>query len=92
MELHTLALDKAAGSLDQFEQRTLKNYENRCLYHHVFDVELVEKMCAHLGLTVITQSSTEQNWIVLLSAYILVNFRAHRDLFLPTLTQKHRIV
>jgi ubiquinone/menaquinone biosynthesis C-methylase UbiE len=68
LEVHDLSLDKAAGSFDQFKQRSLNNYENRCLHHHVFDPELVEKMCEHIGLNVITQSSTAQNWIFLLSA------------------------
>ena len=68
LELHDLSLDKAAGSLDEFKQRSLKNYENRCLHHHVFDPGLVEKMCAHIGLNVVTQSSTARDWIFLLSA------------------------
>lgn len=68
LELHDLSLDKAAGSLDQFKQRSLNNYENRCLHHHVFNPELVKKMSAHIGLNMVTQSSTAQNWIFLLSA------------------------
>jgi hypothetical protein len=68
LELHDLSLDKAAGSLDQFKERSLNNYENRCLHHHVFNLELVEKMSSHIGLNVVTHSSTSQNWIFLLSA------------------------
>ena len=68
LELHDRFMDKKAGSLDQFRQRSLNNYENRCVHHHVFDSQLVEKMSSHIGLNVVTQTSTSQNWIFLLSA------------------------
>ena len=68
LELHDLTIDKKAGTLDQFKQRSLNNYENRCLHHHVFDSKLVEKMSSHIGLNVATQTSTSQNWIFLLRA------------------------
>jgi SAM-dependent methyltransferase len=34
---HDLARDRAAGTWEEFRQRSLLNYENRCLHHHVFD-------------------------------------------------------
>ena len=68
MELHTLSLDKAAGSLDQFKQRSLNNYENKCLHHHVFNPKLLEKIPAHIGLIVVTKRSTAKKWILLLRA------------------------
>jgi len=55
--------NKKSRSLDQFTQRSLNNYENRCLYHHLFNVELLEKMCADIGSNVISQSSIAQNRI-----------------------------
>jgi hypothetical protein len=61
LELHTLSLDKAAGSLDQFKQRSLSNYENKCLDHHVFNLELLEKMPALIGLIVVPKRSTAKN-------------------------------
>ena len=35
--LHDLSRDPNAGALDQFHQRSLRNFENRALHHHVFD-------------------------------------------------------
>ena len=67
LELHDLSLDKAAGSFDQFRNRSLRNYENRCLHHHVFDPKLVEEMCAHIDLRIIAQNSIDRNWVFLLS-------------------------
>jgi SAM-dependent methyltransferase len=37
LELHDLSRDPLAGSKDEFRQRSLHNFENRCLHHHVFD-------------------------------------------------------
>jgi SAM-dependent methyltransferase len=44
LELHDLSLDEAAGSIDQFKKRSLDNYNNRCLHHHVFDFELLKQI------------------------------------------------
>jgi len=37
LELHDLVLDPFVTSKDDFHQRSLRNCENRCLHHHVFD-------------------------------------------------------
>lgn len=41
LSLHDLSLDLAAGNFDSFKQRSLDNYSNRCLHHHVFDFALL---------------------------------------------------
>jgi len=59
LEKHDLSMDPAAGSLEQFRQRSLGNFSNRCLHHHVFDrrnsSELLQRTgfnvrCVYLGL------------------------------------------
>ena len=40
-ELHDLSMDLPAGSLDNFKERSKKNYENRGLHVHVFDFDLI---------------------------------------------------
>jgi SAM-dependent methyltransferase len=37
LEKHDLSLDPGAGTAEQFRQRSLDNFHNRCLHHHVFD-------------------------------------------------------
>lgn len=59
LELHDLERDKAAGDKEAFKARSLKNFENRCLHHHVFDHELLKKMFAHFGVKTIMTASTE---------------------------------
>lgn len=53
LEKHDLNMDKAAGSKEQFKKRSLDNYKNRCLHHHVFDFELLRKILSTLNIKII---------------------------------------
>ena len=52
LELHDLALDPPAGDAAAFRQRSLRNLENRCLHHHVFDMRLAIEVVDHLKLQI----------------------------------------
>ena len=45
-------MDLPAGNLESFKQRSLNNFENRCLHHHVFDFDLLESLCKYFKLSV----------------------------------------
>jgi SAM-dependent methyltransferase len=45
LERHDLKLDLPAGNFDQFKERSLKNFENRCLHHYVYNDELLTEIC-----------------------------------------------
>lgn len=47
LKLHDLSRDPDAGTRVQFVARSHNNLENRCLHHHVFDIDLVARMLAH---------------------------------------------
>jgi SAM-dependent methyltransferase len=53
LELHDLKRDKHAGSLDQFKQRSLKNFENRALHHHVFSIPVLKEIFSYFNLEVL---------------------------------------
>jgi ubiquinone/menaquinone biosynthesis C-methylase UbiE len=55
LRLHDLARDKAAGTYEMFRARSERNFENRCLHHHVFDMSLVRQMLEYSGFVVRTQ-------------------------------------
>lgn len=55
LRLHDLSLDKAAGTFEMFRARSERNFENRCLHHHVFDVSLVRQMLEYSGFVVRSQ-------------------------------------
>ena len=44
LKLHDLKMDKPAGDLEQFKKRSLKNFENRALHQHVYDVALLKEI------------------------------------------------
>jgi SAM-dependent methyltransferase len=50
LELHDLSMDRPAGTPEQFRARSLRNAENRCLHHHVFDAALLGFCCENLGM------------------------------------------
>lgn len=66
IELHDLDMDKEAGSRTQFIERCYKNYENRCLHHHVFSFELLEQMADYVGLYVIKKVKIYNDFCVIL--------------------------
>jgi len=49
LALHDLERDPAAGTREQFEQRSQQVLELRTLHHHVFDAELVRRCLEHVG-------------------------------------------
>jgi SAM-dependent methyltransferase len=51
--LHDVTRDPGVGSLDEFRARTRDNARNRCLHHHVFDLELMAAALADTGWRVL---------------------------------------
>lgn len=49
LQLHDLRRDPAAGSETEFRARSLRNPENRCLHHHVFDLSLIQEALESAG-------------------------------------------
>lgn len=52
LEKHDLNMDPAAGSLEQFRQRSSSNFSNRCLHHHVFDEKNSRELLQRTGYKV----------------------------------------
>jgi SAM-dependent methyltransferase len=65
LKLHDLSRDPPAGTFEQFKERSLKNYENRCLHHHVFDLMVLEKMCKYFNLEIFLKEETVNDYIVI---------------------------
>lgn len=66
LELHDLSRDLAAGTEGQFKERSLSNYQNRCLHHHVFDFELLRKIYKYNNVKVIDTSFERPNHQIIL--------------------------
>jgi SAM-dependent methyltransferase len=52
LALHDLTRDPEAGDLMAFRLRSTRNSENRCLHHHVFDMDLAIKLVEYVGFEV----------------------------------------
>ena len=52
LKFHDLSMDTAAGNKEQLLERSLKNHENRCLHHHVFDFKLLRKVAKQTKMKV----------------------------------------
>ena len=64
LELHDLAMDPPAGTFEEFRARSLRNFENRCLHHHVFCEESLRKIFAYLGLEVLDFKEVRGNFVI----------------------------
>jgi len=53
LELHDLSMDKHAGSFEQFKDRSLRNFENRALHQHVFDLSVLKEISNYFKLEVL---------------------------------------
>ncbi len=67
LEFHDLALDPGGGTKDNFHRRSLRNFENRCLHHHVFDERNSRELLETAGLTVEIQELVKPYHIVSLA-------------------------
>jgi hypothetical protein len=65
LSLHDLALDPAAGTLEQFTLRSYRNAENRCLHHHVFNADVLDSIRRYFNLKSIHQDMGAGNHIAL---------------------------
>jgi len=52
LSLHDLSLDPAAGDINNFKHRSLENFQNRCLHHHVFDFKLLNQIFDYFKIKV----------------------------------------
>ena len=58
LKLHDLKKDWAAGNFNDFKSRSLDNFNNRTLHHHVFDLPLILKIFQHFNIEVMNTSET----------------------------------
>jgi len=55
LALHDLKKDTGVTSFHELKERTENNFENRCVHHHVFSLEVIKKMLEYAGFKVIHQ-------------------------------------
>lgn len=63
LEYHDYTMTPDTGDRASLERRSLSNFDNRCLHHHVFDMALMEKMFAHFDLRIVLRAETPTDYI-----------------------------
>ncbi|EJL82721.1 methyltransferase family protein [Polaromonas sp. CF318] len=67
LALHDLERDPDAGDMEAFKARSLRNVENRCLHHHVFDTSLARELVEHGGFKIHAVEEIGPHHILLLA-------------------------
>ena len=65
LSLHDLSMDPPAGNLEQFRARSMDNFNNRTLHHHVFDLHVMQNMLAYAGFEVLETAETRTDLFAL---------------------------
>lgn len=70
LALHDLSKDPGGLNHIEFKQRTLNNIENRCVHHHVFDLDLLRHVAEISNIEVIKLKKFSKIHLVLLGRNI----------------------
>lgn len=65
LTLHDLKMDPPAGTIEQFKERSLKNFENRCLHQHVFDLNVLRNIYEHFNLSIIKSIQLDSDHVII---------------------------
>lgn len=65
LSFHDLSMDAPAGDIDNFKDRSLNNFTNRTLHHHVFDINLMRDMFDFLQMKVVQESVTDNDLLMM---------------------------
>lgn len=65
LENHDYLMDDACGGKELFLKRVMKNVENRCLHHQVFEEDCLRKCFVFAGISVIDFSEIMSNWLII---------------------------
>lgn len=65
LALHDLERDPFAKPREHFEQRSRDNFNNRCLHHHIFSTELIQKLFDYMGFESVLITHNYTNYFAL---------------------------
>jgi SAM-dependent methyltransferase len=67
LDKHDLVMDPGVGSAEEFHRRSLDNFNNRCLHHHVFDEANSRELLTRCGMEVLAVETAPPCHIFLLA-------------------------
>lgn len=82
LDRHDLARDRLAGDFEAFRKRSLDNYHQRALHHHVFDTALAVRLFDYFNLQIIAVDPVGPYHIVIMGKKLPMGARTRNDAFL----------
>ena len=82
LERHDLERDPGAGTFEALKNRSEKNYENRCLHHHVFDTELAVNMVNYMKWQILAVETMQPCHIIILAQKMPKNQLPNNNAFI----------
>lgn len=65
LTFHDLSKDPAAGNFEEFTLRSLNNFHNRCLHHHVYNEDTIRKILTKSGFETISFQETQTSFVTI---------------------------
>jgi len=65
LELHDLRMDKPSGNIEKFRERSLINFKNRALHHHVFDIPLLKEIFEFVNLEILFTNEGSRGHLII---------------------------
>jgi SAM-dependent methyltransferase len=82
LALHDLSMDPPAGDLSQFTARCKRNFENRCMHHHVFDTRLGVRLVDAMTLEILAVEAAHPLHIAIIARKLADGTRPNNGPFL----------
>lgn len=57
LQLHKLEADDGIADMDALKERTLKNFQNRCVHHHIFSLNLIKEVLEYCNFEIKIQKT-----------------------------------
>jgi SAM-dependent methyltransferase len=64
LALHDISMDPKSGDFENFRKRSINNIDNRCLHHHVFDIDLIKQICVYFNIEILLCDFTRTVYII----------------------------
>ena len=73
LKLHDLNLDPPAGTFEDFKRRSLNNFSNRSLHHHVYNLKSLERICEFFHLKILATANTTTDYVIVAQKVLQTN-------------------
>ena len=81
LELHDIDKDWGVVDFEALRERSLKNYENRCIHHHVFNTSLAVDLVDAVGMQILSVEAVRPFHIIIVARKVTDGGSPQNDFF-----------